>query len=604
MSDSSLQLEDLLARLSRGWQAYALIALVTLAAGACGLFTVPPLDRDESRYAQATTQMLERSDFVRIAVQDVPRNKKPIGIHWLQSASVALTVGPEARAIWAYRLPSLAGAILAALACFWGGTALVGRRAAFVGSALLGCCILLSTEAMIAKTDAALCGFTTLAMAALARVRAAYSLSDKNPEAQRLGLKNLTSTTDPASGAALLFWGAFAGGVLIKGPVTPIVAGFALAMLFFWEGRARWMKPLTHFSGPLIAALIVVPWFVAIGVETNGRFFAEAVGGDLGRKVVSGDEGHSGLPGYHLALLPLLSFPIAVGLPAAVRLIWDAIRGPRSGETHSAARFLTAWAVPTLLVFEFLPTKLVHYPLPAYPALALLAGAGLVMTAEQNWRILRWAAAAMFLIAAAFWVAAVGAGALLPGFAMSGRIGDVTAALPVAAPVAIAALALLVWFCIARAPGARAFSAIAAALLIVFTARQVLLPQAHAMFVSQGASDALWAAGVHPRQKPNSPRLISVGYDEPSFVFLTRTDTLLARGNDAPRAARPGQVLIVESRERTTLEESLAVRGWQFAPIGPPVRGLNYSNGEPVVLQPGRVVAVSVSEETEPEPAP
>ena len=66
----------------------------------------------------------------------------------------------------AWRVPSLFGAILATLACFWGGIALVGRRAAFVGASLLAVCVLLSTEAMLAKTDAMLCGATTLSSGA------------------------------------------------------------------------------------------------------------------------------------------------------------------------------------------------------------------------------------------------------------------------------------------------------------------------------------------------------------------------------------------------------------------------------------------------------
>ena len=37
------------------------------------MFAMPPLDRDESRFAQATAQMLESGDFVSINFQDQPR---------------------------------------------------------------------------------------------------------------------------------------------------------------------------------------------------------------------------------------------------------------------------------------------------------------------------------------------------------------------------------------------------------------------------------------------------------------------------------------------------------------------------------------------------
>src|SRR3954462_12326152 len=94
-----------LARFPRGWRGPALAALLAFLAGLPGLLAVPPLDRDESRFAQATAQMLETRDFVVIRYQAQPRFKKPVGIHWLQAASVALVSDPEARAIWAYRLP-------------------------------------------------------------------------------------------------------------------------------------------------------------------------------------------------------------------------------------------------------------------------------------------------------------------------------------------------------------------------------------------------------------------------------------------------------------------------------------------------------------------
>ena len=39
-----------------------------------GLATIPPLDRDESRFTQATKQMIETGDFIEIRFQDDARN--------------------------------------------------------------------------------------------------------------------------------------------------------------------------------------------------------------------------------------------------------------------------------------------------------------------------------------------------------------------------------------------------------------------------------------------------------------------------------------------------------------------------------------------------
>ena len=84
-----------------GWRAPAIVCVIAAICALAGVFTLPPLDRDESRFAQATAQMLETGDFVRIEFQDEPRHKKPVGVHWLQVASVRALGDPGAREAWA-----------------------------------------------------------------------------------------------------------------------------------------------------------------------------------------------------------------------------------------------------------------------------------------------------------------------------------------------------------------------------------------------------------------------------------------------------------------------------------------------------------------------
>ncbi len=562
---------DLIDRLAAGWRAYAVIALLALTAALPGVFSIPPLDRDESRFAQATAQMLETGDFVRIAVQEDPRTKKPVAIHWLQAASVAAFSQVEDRAIWAYRLPSTLGFMVAAAAAFWGGIVLVGRRAAFVGAALFACCVLGSSEAMIAKTDSALCAATTLALAALARLRARAATQAKG---------------GPARGLALLFWGALGAGVLIKGPVTPMVVGLTAAALWGWERRAAWLAPLRWPAGPALAGAIVLPWAVAISLASDGGFFLAAYQDDLGPKLGGGDEGHGGPPGVHTLLVWLLLFPASVALPAAARLVWAGVRAPAGDPAQAGVRFLLAWAVPVWLAFEALPTKLVHYPLPAYPALALLCGAGLLAAFERPWPWTRAAGGlAMALIGAALAGAAGAISMLLPG--------DADADLRRAAQTALAGAAILVPLVLAYALARRLPLALASllsgALLFGYEARQRLLPEARDVLVSAEASAALTRAGLHPRLSPGAGRLFALGYREPSFVFLTRTDTALLSAEHAARAAAPGQAVIVEQRQEAAFRAGLAARGLAFLPLGEAVGGLNYSKNDPVRLQPGRV---------------
>ena len=84
-----------------------------------GFFRIPPIDRDEARFAQATKQMVETGDLVDIRFQSDVRYKKPVGIYWMQAAAVqtatALGLPGAQLRIWVYRLPSLLGAIGAVL---------------------------------------------------------------------------------------------------------------------------------------------------------------------------------------------------------------------------------------------------------------------------------------------------------------------------------------------------------------------------------------------------------------------------------------------------------------------------------------------------------
>ena len=355
--------------------AYLVLAGLVLACALPGALFMPTLDRDEARFSQASAQMVETGDLVVIRYHDGLRNKKPVGIHWMQAAATVLTSSAEAREILSYRLPSLICGAVAAMGMYWAGLALFSRRTAFLSAAVLGTCLLLATEAHIAKTDAAQCAFMVLAMGCLAHLRTRADI-----------------------GLGIAFWIFLAVGVLLKGVIAPMTAGLALASLFFWERRAEWLRPLMDWRGPSLFIILTVPWFLAVQIATNGAFLWEAAAVDLGQKIVSAAEGHKGLPGTHLLALPLLFWPGSLFLLPGFMIAWRVLsrrpletarlRPDSLAATDPAGysalsseagvwRFLVCWALPTWLVFELAPTKLVHYTLPAYPALAFMAAAGL-----------------------------------------------------------------------------------------------------------------------------------------------------------------------------------------------------------------------------------
>jgi 4-amino-4-deoxy-L-arabinose transferase-like glycosyltransferase len=533
-----------------GWRGYMLAALVALIAGLPGVFAMPPLDRDESRFAQATAQMLETGDFVNIEFQEEPRHKKPVGIHWLQAASVGVLSSAEAREIWAYRIPSLLAAALAAAACAWGAAAFFGARAAFAAGAILGMSFILSSEAFIAKTDAALCASVTLMMAALGRLYGEYA-----------------GGAPAGRPARTLLWCGFAASVLIKGPIGPMVLATTLLGLFVLERRIRWARKIGWVWGLVLTLLVVGPWAVAITVQTDGGFWGEAIGGDLAPKLAGGHERHGGPPGYHLLATPLLFFPATLLLPAAAVVAWTRRAEP-------GVRFALAWLIPAFLVFELSPTKLVHYTLPMYGALAWLAAASLQ---QPIGRAGRWGGAALALLAGAA-IAAVA----IYGTAEFGSPGDswaagLTAVLAVSA--ALAGAVLLVrrqaarGLAVAGVLGVLAHGAMAA----------VLIPRLEPLLVSTRVADALAADDLHPREGLAPGPVEVAGYAEPSLVFLLGTGTGLGDAPEAAAAVAQGRPAVVERSLLPAFQRELAARGVRGRQVAV-VEGFNYSGGDPVAL--------------------
>jgi 4-amino-4-deoxy-L-arabinose transferase-like glycosyltransferase len=552
--------ETLLDRWGAGWRGPLLAAVLALVAALPGLARLPPLDRDESRFAEASAQMLETGDFVTIHFQDAPRFKKPVGIYWLQAAAVQILSHVESRAIWAYRVPSLLGAMLAAAACAWGAAAFLRPGSALIAGGLLATSFMLSTEADIAATDAALCGATTLAMAALGRL---YLAGHGGPPAGKL--------------TRLLFWLALAWSAMFKGPIGPMVVVLATLCLCLWDRRCAWLSRLGWGWGAVIIAAVIGPWALAITVATDGAFWGAAVGGDLAPKLAGKAEGHGAPPGFYLALAPLLLFPACLLAPAAAVTAWRA-------RTEPAVRLALCWLIPAWLVFEAAPTKLIHYTLPLYGALAWLMARSLESgpptagdprpdhgRAAQGPIVRGLGAGVASLVAVAFAVA---------GFWAMARLGDSSGA-----PWAVVAAALfltagigggvLLW---RRRPAAACVAAGALAALGHGALAGGLAPALHPLWLSSAADRALTAAGASPWQGVTPGPVTVAGYAEPSLVFLLGADTELGDADDASAAIAAGRPAIVARSEEAAFQAALMARGAVAVPIGV-VSGLDYSRG-------------------------
>ena len=532
-------------------RACAALVLLCLACYLPGLASLQPMDRDEPRFAQATKQMLETGDLVDIRFQGEARHKKPVGIYWLQAAAVAagdaLGVPDARRTIWLYRLPSLAGAIAAVLLVYWTALAFLDRGRALLAAGLLGTSVLLVVEAHLAKTDAVLAACAAAAMGALARAW--------------LGRGKPGSGRPLPSATVAVFWLGLAVGVLVKGPMVPFFVALPALALSWRAGSGRWLLPLRPLAGLAFVLLVCAPWFAAIALRSGGAFFAEAVGHDMLGKVGTAQTQHWAPPGTYALVTVATFWPASVLALLAIPFAWRHRR-------EDAVAFLLAWAVPAWIVLECVPTKLPHYVLPLLPALAILACLAL---ARGDVHPRRPGSRAVALLWPAL-PAALAVGLCVAALRLDGAVP--WAALPTLALAVL--LAAVAWrgFAAGRVAGAPVLALLAAALV-----GPAVLGLAAPVLASLRLSPRL--AALRAAAPCPAPATASLGYREPSLVFLAGTDLALLEGGAAGAAflAEGGcRVVFVESRQEPDFREAAARAGLAPRLLGR-AAGLNINGG-------------------------
>ena len=533
-------------------RAVAFLVLCGLLLFLPGFFTIPPIDRDEARFAQATKQMVETGDYVDIRFQDEVRYKKPVGIYWMQAAAVhtATALGlPKAQLrIWVYRVPSLIGAIGAVLLTYWTALAFVTRRGAVLAGLMMCSAVLLGVEARLAKTDAMLLLTVVAAMGALARVYLSWQRGE--------------DPVHPPWNWPIIFWTALAGGILLKGPLILMFVGLTIVMLSILDRDASWLWRMRPVWGLMWMLVLVLPWFVAIYWRAGETFFTDSLGGDMLSKL-SAQESHGAPPGVYLLLFWITFWPGAPLAVMAAPAVWRARREP-------GAQFLLAWLVPSWIVFELVLTKLPHYVLPLYPAVAILTvGALERQVLSRSW--LTRGSAWWFLIPAFASIIAVVAAIKLTR-------QPVFFAWPFVAGASI--FGLFAWWLYEDSRAERSLlNAFAAAAFLAFAIYGAVLPSLTPLFPSAEIARALRNVVCV------GPKAAAAGFHEPSLVFMTDTSTLLTDGSGAADFLNQGScrfALVEQRSERAFVQRAEAI-GLRYN-VATRIEGYNISQGRPVSI--------------------
>lgn len=327
--------------LRRHWS--FLLALLPL----LGWWTYGLFDLDEGFYAAIAAEMNRRGEWITTFYNGKPWFEKPILTYWLVKPSLALfgdMVGP--------RVPSvLATAGLYAL-CAWFAKRRLTESAARWVPLVLGTSLLVVGSGRMLLTDPLL----DLALA----------------------------------GAFITFWESLVGdrrwrvataaclglGALAKGPVVGALF-LPVAAWTYWKTPS--LRPAYRgwwLAGTAVFVAVVASWYVPCYLANGQRFVQEfLIEQNLGR-FQGGDKAHKVdfLPfgwAFYVVVLAVGLFPWSLRLPAAWRAEDD------------VSRYLKAWALTVFVFFTISGAKLLHYVLPAVPALALLLAASLPATGPR-----------------------------------------------------------------------------------------------------------------------------------------------------------------------------------------------------------------------------
>jgi hypothetical protein len=525
--------------------AYVLLLLLSLAFFVPGQAALPPVDRDEPMFAQATKQMIETGNYVDIRFQDKQRYQKPIGIYWLQAASVHLLNPDHLNEIWAYRVPSLLGAIITILMTAAVGSLLFNPATGFLAAVMMVSCVMLNVEARLAKTDAMLLATIMIAQYGLAR---AFHNQAKN-------WKN-----------ALLFWGAVGLGILIKGPIIILVVASTCVWIWRVNKNIIWFKKLYPLRGLLLALAIAAPWFIAISLASHGAFMQQSAGHDFLAKIWQGQDRGIIPPGLHLLVFPIMFFPFSLFALLSFSCAWKARREP-------SVAFCLGWIIPTWIVFELSLTKLPHYVLPTYPAIAMLTAKVLTDNSSAFIQPVRlWLSTTTRVWWGIVGIALAGLVAILP-YLLDSSIHE---------PEIITGSILVIFVCLSgliiRKSPLATFSLMTIGCLGFYTmVFGYTLPNLHNFWMSRDILSASEAA-----RPCATTHIISAPYSEPSLIFMAGTNTVTTpSGSVAADQLKQDQcaIALLDKDKSTAFLESFKKGARQPFPVGT-VHSYNLGNNK------------------------
>ncbi len=503
-------------------------------------------DRDEPRFARAAVEMLESGDYLVITFNGETWPDKPVLTYWLMALAIRV-LGPTEIAC---RLFGILGTALTCGATFYIGHRLLGRRVGLWAMLVLASTVQMLVIGSAATSDAVLLPLTVGAMAVFAHMK----------------------QTKVRLSHVVLLGVAMGLGMLTKGPMGLMPAlAILVYVVFEGKGRGTWLISAAPVAaGIAIGAIIFCAWALPANRATDGQFLRVFVGRHVVGRALRPMEHHGGNPllylGYYIPVVIGGFFPWSLHLPGA----FSALAGARVGGALGR-RFFLAWIVPPFVLMTLAATKLPHYIVFIWPALALIVGGTLAgaHAGALTQRDRKWLRAGVWFMGPL--AAAIGLGLVVgPWFVPVPGLRGWGAA---AGIVVLAMAAVAIREHLADRPQTSALALIAGMIAFQIPLQCGLLPA----FEQIKISPAL-AREVNARTGPSVP-VASFKYGEPTLNFYIgrHVEPLGSQGAVLEWAGQPGPRVLVIPRDRLDEIERRS-RPLPMEEIAS-VKGFNYSKG-------------------------
>ena len=298
-------------------------------------------DRDEAYYAEVARQIDTSNNWLVPGFNNSPFFEKPIFTYWMIAAAYRLFGVSEFSA----RIFSALFSVGTVFLVFFLGKMLFDFRAGYISALILCTSLFFGIISRVALMDAYFVFFLTGTLLFF--------------------LKTVTPGKNKLLFSILCF--AFAGfATLTKGPAGVFLPLVTIMVYLAVTKQLKQLFSLNYFIGILVFVLVAIPWYISVNKLTGGEFMKEFLFRQNITRFFQPAQSHSGPVWFYVPALFLGFLPWVVFLPQAVYINYRKHR--------ESFYFLASWVLVIFVFFSMAATKLPHYILPLYPALALLAG--------------------------------------------------------------------------------------------------------------------------------------------------------------------------------------------------------------------------------------